>query len=164
MRRAAALLPALAALLYAVPAAAAPPTWQPVAKVGGVFAVGGPRKAGWLVVAGSGPLFLVDPAGAVTPFAQGPGGYADDRGAEAYLAVSPGLHPGGPGCDFQAGDVYVLRLHAPLGITRADVQGPKSAVAPIPGAQSHVGTAYCTTGISSHPMPIYRTAGPGMIN
>jgi hypothetical protein len=161
MRRAAALLPALAALLYAVPAGAAPPTWQPVAKVGGIFDVGGPRKDGSLVVAGSGHLFLVDPEGAVTPFAQGPGGYADDRGAEAYLAVSPGLHPGGPGCDFQAGDVYILRLHAPLGITRVDVQGTKTAFVTIPGIQSLNGIAFDTVGFFGHRLLVTGSAGAG---
>jgi hypothetical protein len=161
MRRVAALLLAIAALLYAVPAEAAPPAWQPVAKVGGIFDVGGPRKDGWLVVAGSGRLFLVDPQGAVTPFAQGPGGYADDPGGEAYLTVSPGLHPGGPGCDFQAGDVYVLRLHAPLGITRVDVQGHKTAFATIPGVQSLNGIAFDTVGFFGHRLLVTGSAGAG---
>src|SRR4029077_11381773 len=126
MRRAAALLLAWTAVLFAVPVGAAGGACQPVASIPGIFDVGGPRADGWLVVAGAGRLYLVDPAGAVTPFAQGPGRYADDKGGEAYFAVSPGLHPGGPGCDFQPGDVYVLRLHAPLGITRVDLQGHKT--------------------------------------
>jgi hypothetical protein len=161
MRRAAALLLVVFGALVAVPVAAAPPTWQPVAKVAGIFDVGGPRKDGWLVVAGSGRLYLVDPQGAVTPFAQGPGGYADDRGAEAYIAVSPGLHPGGPGCDFVAGDVYILRTHAPLGITRVDVQGHKSAFATIPGVQSLNGIAFDTVGFFGHRLLATGSAGAG---
>ena len=31
---------------------------------------------------------MVDPEGSVTPFARGPGGYHEDPGAEAYLAMS----------------------------------------------------------------------------
>jgi hypothetical protein len=161
MRSAAALLLAVFGALLAVPVAAAPPTWQPVAKVAGIFDVGGPRKDGWLVVAGSGRLFLVDPQGAVTPFAQGSGGYADDRGAEAYLAVSPGLHPGGPGCDFQAGEVFILRTHAPLGITRVDVQGHKTAFANIPGVQSLNGIAFDTVGFFGHRLLVTGPAGAG---
>src|SRR5690242_4984999 len=109
-RLAAALL-GCAACLQAVPVAAAAPAWSAQSRIPGIFDVGGPRADGWLVVAGAARLWLVDPQGAVTPFAQGPGGYADDKGGEPYLAVSPGLHPGGPGCDFAAGDVYILRLH-----------------------------------------------------
>ena len=48
----------------------------------------------------------------VARFAQGTGGYSDDRGAEAYLAVSPagGLSVDGAGCRFAPDDVYILRL------------------------------------------------------
>ena len=41
MRRPAAVLMAIAAALNAAPAAAAPPHWQPVAKLGGIFDVAG---------------------------------------------------------------------------------------------------------------------------
>jgi hypothetical protein len=161
MRRAAALLLACIAVLFAVPVGAAGPAWQPVASISGIFDIGGPRADGWLVVAGAGRLYLVDPAGAVTPFAQGPGGYADDKGGEAYFAVSPGLHPGGPGCDFQPGDVYVLRLHAPLGITRIDLQGHKTAFATIPGVQSLGGLAFDTVGFFGHRLLVTGAAAAG---
>src|SRR5438034_7356921 len=83
-------LPAL--VLADVPA----PAWQQWRHVPGVFDVSGPRSDGRLVVATSGRMLLVDPArGAASPFAGGPGGYADDPGTEAYLAVSPGLHVAG---------------------------------------------------------------------
>src|SRR5438045_1556449 len=86
--------------LSGLAAAAAGPAWQDWRHVPGVFDAGGPRSDGRLVVAGSGRLYLVDPAGATTPFATGPRGYSDDAGAEAYLAVSPGLRVAGAGCDF----------------------------------------------------------------
>ena len=149
-RATAALLLACAAFLQAFPVAAAGPAWQAQAKVPGIFDVGGPRPDGWLVVAGAARLWLVDPQGAVTPFAQGPGGYSDDRGGEAYLAVSPGLHPGGPGCDFAPGDVYVLRLHPPLGVTKVDVHGQKSNFANVAGVSSLNGIAFDTVGYFGH--------------
>jgi hypothetical protein len=161
MRRAAALLVAIAAALNAAPAAAAPPHWQPVARIGGIFDVGGPQNDGRLVVAGAGQLYLVDPQGVATPFAQGPGGYADDKGGEAYLTLSHGLHPGGPGCDFQPGDVYILRLHAPLGITKIDVNGQKTAFATIPGVQSLNGIAFDTVGFFGHRLLATGAAGGG---
>jgi hypothetical protein len=160
-RRAAALLLACAALVWATPAAAAAPVWHPVAKVAGVFDVSGPRADGWLVVAGAGRLWLVDPQGAVTPYAQGPGGYADDKGAEAYLALSSGLHAAGAGCEFQPGEVYILRLHAPLGITRVDVQGTKSAFATIPGMQSLNGITFDTVGTFGYRLLATGSAGAG---
>jgi hypothetical protein len=161
MRRAALPLLACVAALVVVPAGAAGAAWQPVASVPGIFDLGGPVTDGRLVVAGAGKLYLVDTSGAVTPFAQGPGGYADDAGGEAYLAVSPGLRAGGPGCDFQPGDVYILRLHAPLGITRVDVLGQKTGFATIPGVQSLTGIAFDGVGFFGHRLLVTGSAGAG---
>jgi len=144
MRLVAAALLSLACLANATPAAAAGHAWTPVAKVPGIFDIGGPRKDGWFVVAGAAKLYLVDPLGAVTPFARGTGGYADDRGAEAYLTVSPGLS--GPGCEFAADDVFILRLHAPLGITRVDKAGHASLFARVAGVTSFNGITFDTVG------------------
>jgi hypothetical protein len=162
MRRSAALAAGAAvclAWLAATPAMAANHAWEPVTKVPGIFDVGGPRTDGWLVVAGSGRLYLVDPLGAVTPFAQGPGGYADDAGAEAYLAVSPGLS--GSGCEFTANDVYVLRVHAPLGVTKVDRLGLASPFATVPGVQSLNGIAFDTVGGFGHRLLVTGPAGGG---
>ena len=157
----AAALLACAAFLQAFPAGAAGLAWTSTAKINGIFDVAGPRPDGWLVVAGSARLWLVDPQGAVTPFAQGPGGYADDRGAEAYIAVSPGLHLGGPGCDFVPGDVYILRLHAPIGITRVDVHGVVSNFATVSGVSTENGIAFDTTGSFGNRLLVTGPAGGG---
>src|SRR6184192_2745500 len=122
-------------LAHAITASAAvPPVWQPVTKIAGVVDVGGPRADGWLVVMGTGKLWLIDPLGAATPY---PGAaYSDDRTAETYLTVVPQLPAAAAtstaGCSFQSGDVYVLRLHAPLGLNHVDAQGNKTAFATIP--------------------------------
>ena len=71
--------------------AAADPSWEQWQTVAGVFDFGGPRSDGSLLVAGSPNLYLADPAGNLAPFASGPGGYHPAPGAEAYVAVSPGL-------------------------------------------------------------------------
>lgn len=135
-------------LAHAVAAsAAAPPVWQPVAKIAGVVDVGGPRADGWLVVMGTGKLWLVDPLGAATPY---PGAYGDDKTAEAYLTVVPKLPPAAltstAGCSFQIGDAYALRQHAPLGLNRVDASGQKSAFATIPNVSALSGITFDTGG------------------
>jgi hypothetical protein len=120
--------------------------WRPLATIPGVFDIGGPRTDGALVVAGAGRLYLLNPDGRTVPFAAGPGGYADDAGTEAYMAVSPGLHDRRAGCDFLPNDVFVLRLHQPVGITRVTQAGLASPFATLSGVQSLNGIAFDTTG------------------
>ncbi len=149
MSKLALALAAVFALVFAVQASAAGPTWQPLAHVAGVFDVGGPRSDGKLMVAGAAKLWLMDLNGGLTPFEQGAGGYADDRGAEPYLAVSPGLSVEGAGCSFAPDDVFILRLHKPIGITRVDASGKKSDFTDIALA-SLSGIAFDTTGGFKH--------------
>jgi hypothetical protein len=141
------LLISLALILAgAAPVAAAGPTWQHWRTIPGVFDIAGPRDDGKLVVAGSGLLYLVDPAGNVSPFARGPHGYADDAGAEAYLSMSSGREVVSADCEFARDDLFVLRLHAPLGITRIDRLGRASAFANVTDVDSLNGIAFDTTG------------------
>jgi hypothetical protein len=135
-----------AAPFAAMPMGATGPTWEHWKTVPGIFDVAGPRTDGILVVAGNAQLFLVDAAGDVSPFARGPQGYADDAGAEAYLTVSPGHAVSGAGCSFAQDDVFVLRLHAPLGITRIDSAGHASPFATVTGVDALNGIAFDTTG------------------
>src|SRR5216683_28593 len=121
-------------------------TWEQWKSIPGVFDVGGPRN-GFLVVAGSAALYLVHPEGEVATFARGSGGYHDDAGTEAYLAVSPGGHVSASDCDFVRDETFILRLHAPLGVTRVDVAGVNSgAFATVTGVSSLNGIAFDTTG------------------
>jgi hypothetical protein len=133
--------------LLPVSAGAADPSWQPWVTVPGVFDLGGPRSDGTILAAGSGGLFTLNQAGAVAPFASG---YRGDDGAEAYLAVSPGLHVASTGCDFARDDTYILRLHQPTGITRVDATGAQIgslANANVPGMN---GIAFDTIGSFDH--------------
>ncbi len=150
LRAAAAVLACLAsAQVMAVSAANPQPAWQSVAKIAGIFDLAGPRADGWIVAAGAGKLYLLDPLGAVTPFAQGADGYADDKGGEAYLTIVPKLPAGGTsiaGCTWQQGDAYILRLHAPLGLTKVDIHGVKSTFASIPNVTSLSGITFDSVG------------------
>ena len=143
---------AVLALLLAglAPADVEGPVWESWRQIAGVFDVVGPRSDGRLLVAGSGRLFLVDSAGTVLPFANGPEGYADDAGAEAYLAVSPGLHVTGSGCDFGPDEAFVLRLHQPYGVTRVSTSGIAQPFAAVAGIESLNGIAFDTTGKFDH--------------
>lgn len=123
----------------------AAPAWEQWQSVAGVFDLGGPRSDGSLLVAGSAALYTLSPDGTLTPFARGPGGYSDDPGAEAYLAVSPGLS-GGAGCAFARDDTFILRLHGQLGVTRVDAAGSQTAPFANVAALSLNAIAFDTTG------------------
>ena len=101
-------------------AVSAAPAWEQWQSVAGVFDLAGPRSDRSLLVAGSGAVYTLAPGGTLTPFATA---YHDDPGAEAYLAVSPGLNVGEAGCKFAKDDSFILRLHAPIGVTRVDATG-----------------------------------------
>jgi hypothetical protein len=127
------------------------PAWQGWQTVAGVFDLGGPRSDGSLVVAGSASLYLVDTAGNVSPFARGVGGYHEDPGSEAYLAVSPGAHVSAAGCEFARDDTFLLRLHVPFGIERVDASGQNTgSFANVTGVTSLNGIAFDTTGAFDH--------------
>lgn len=139
------------ALTPAVAGAGADPAWQSWQTVPGVFDTGGPRSDGSLVVAGSANLYLADPTGTLSPFARGAGGYHEDPGAEAYLAVSPGAHVSAAGCDFIRDDTFLLRLHVPIGIERVDAPGQNTgSFANVTGVTSLNGIAFDTTGGFDH--------------
>src|SRR5258708_39158460 len=89
------------ALLALVPVsgAAAGPVWQGWQPVPGGFDLGGPRANGSLLVAGSAALYTLTQAGDLEPFARRPGGYHDEPGAGAHLAVSPRQHGAAAGRD-----------------------------------------------------------------
>jgi hypothetical protein len=128
----------------------AAPAWQQWQHVPAVFDLGGPRLDGSLVVAGSGALFTLTPAGVLAPLARGPGGYRDDPNTEAYLVSSPGLHVAAAGCDFVRDDMFLLRLHTPVGLTRVDRTGEDSGSFANIAATSLSGIAFDTAGAFDH--------------
>ncbi len=140
--------------------AAADPAWEQWQTVSGVFDLGGPRSDGSLVVAGSANLYLTDAAGNVTPFARGPGGYHEDPGAEAYFAVAPGAPKTAAGCSFTKDEIFLLRLHVPLGIERVDASGENTgSFANVTGVTSLNGIAFDTTGYFDHRLLVSGPSG-----
>jgi len=145
------LAAAAAALIALWPSAMlAAPEWEQWQAVPAVFDLAGPRVDGSLVVAGSAALYTLTPAGDVAPFARGPGGYRDDPNTEAYLESSPGLHVAAAGCDFARDDLYLLRLHTPVGLTRVDGTGQETGSFANIDAPSLNGIAFDTAGAFDH--------------
>lgn len=160
MRRLLAVLVVAHVALLPAPASAAGVSWEQWKSVSGVFDVDGPRSDGSLIVAGSAALYLVDPAGTVNPFARGPGGYHEDPGAEAYLAMSTGGHVGAAGCDFAPDETYLLRLHTPIGVNRVNAAGDESGpFVNITGVTSLNGIAFDNAGAFDHRLLVSGPSG-----
>lgn len=139
---------------------AADVSWEEWRAFAGVFDVDGPRSDGSLIVAGSAALYLVDPAGTAIPFARGPGGYHEDPGAEAYLALSRGGHVAAANCDFAPDETYLLRLHVPIGINRVNAAGDESGpFLNLTGVDSLNGIAFDTTGAFDHRLLVSGPSG-----
>ena len=90
--------------------------WTEFARVRRPLDLAGPRGDGFLVLAANARLSLLTPAGGVTPFASGPGGYRSPGGEEPYIGLSPG------GC-YRKGVVYALRLTAGRGVVAISASG-----------------------------------------
>ena len=95
---------AIAVALVPTAATAADATWEAWLPIPGVVDLDGPRSDGTFLVAGSAALYLVDGAGDAQPFARGPGGYHEDAGKQAYIALSLGGHVAASSCDFVRDD------------------------------------------------------------
>ena len=160
MRRLLAVLVAAHVAVLPAPAYAVGASWEQWKPISGVFDVDGPRSDGTLIVAGSAALYLADPAGTVNPFARGPGGYHEDPGAEAYLAMSTAAHVAATGCDFAPDETYLLRLHVPIGVNRVNAAGDESGpFVNVTGASSLNGIAFDTTGAFDHRLLVSGPAG-----
>ena len=161
---AAGALAALAANLAVAGAGAAPPTtWQAWQHLPGVFDLAGPRPDGTVVAAAAGRLHQIAPDGRISPFADGPQGYRGTDGAEAYIALSPGL--AGSGCRFASGDLYVLDLGSVPGVIRVSPDGHAAAYASVPAAKTLSGIVFDTGGRFGHRLLVAGPAsnGDGMV-
>ena len=103
-----------------------------------------------VLIAGSAALYTLTPAGDLTPFARGPGGYREDPSAEAYFALSPGQKVASAGCTFGRDDIFILRLHTPIGITRVDKSGEATGSFTNLALPSLNGVAFDTVGSFDH--------------
>lgn len=125
--------------------------WERGKTVAGVFDIDGPRTDGSMIVAGGAALYLMQRDGTIVPFARGPGGYHEDKGAEAYLASSTGGTVSAAGCNWVRDETFVLRLHVPIGVERVSALGDETgSFANLAGVTALNGIAFDTTGDFDH--------------
>src|SRR5438045_5247138 len=140
--------------------AAAGLAWELWVPVPGALDVDGPRSDGKCVVMGSGALWLLDRSGEKSEFARGPGGYHEDAGREAYLALSPAMHVDSGGCDWAPDETYILREHTPFGVNRVSADGTESgSFANTPGVQLLTAITFDGTGSFMNRMLVLGIAG-----
>jgi hypothetical protein len=142
---------------------AADATWEQWLPLPGATDVDGPRTDGKFVAAGSAALYLLDPTeGSLADFARGPGGYHEDPGKEAYIAVTPGAHVNAADCDFAPDETYILRLHGPFGVNRVNAAGDESGpFTNVKGVSSLTGITFDTNGAFDHRLLVMGVAANG---
>ena len=134
--------------------------WEFWVPVPGAVDIDGPRSDGKFIVVGRAQLFLLDPSGELTPFANGPGGYHEDAGSETYLALSSGLHVDDANCDWAPDETYILRMHAPFGVNRVNADGTESgSFANTPGVRILTAITFDTGGAFGNRMLVLGIAG-----
>jgi hypothetical protein len=144
------------------PVAASAVVWEEWVRLVGAVDVAGVRTDGRMVVVAAGKLYLVSMDGAVTPFAQGEGGYSGSADVEPYAVVVPDLPgqpgqpgqvgqlgqpglPGQTGCVFQRDDVFILDF-GPPGLLRVDPAGRVTRFATFANVDWLYGIALDTVG------------------
>jgi hypothetical protein len=123
--------------------------WAPFLHLPGVVDLSGPRRDGSLTVTAGGHLFLLQPSGTLRSFARGPGGYATDPGAEAYLTLARGRRVPGAHCSFRRDDIYALEV-APPGVVMVDASGQARSFAVLPAGTSPNGITFDEVGRFGH--------------
>jgi hypothetical protein len=116
----------------------------------------GPRRDGSLTVTAGGQLFLLQSSGVLRSFAQGPGGYATDPGAEAYLALARRRRVPGAHCAFRRDDVYALSVNPP-GVVVVDASGQARSFAALAAGTFPNGITFDDVGRFGHRLLV--TAG-----
>ncbi len=137
MRRRA--LPAVALVLLASCGGSAAPgagagqaRWKHFKSLPNAIDVAGPRRDGRLVAVTRTRLFLLDPAGALSPFARGSHGFKGGSGGEPYIALASERPLKSAGCTFHRDDVVVLQPGKSPTVVRVTAAGRASTFADLP--------------------------------
>lgn len=150
-------VPALAIVLLAScggssvePSAGRPAQWKHFKSLPDAIDVAGPRHDGRLVAVTRTRLFLLDPAGALSPFARGAHGFMGKSGGEPYLALAPQRRLKSAGCSFHRDDVFVLQPGASPKVARVTAAGRASTFAKLPKGGFLNGIAFDGVGRFGH--------------
>jgi hypothetical protein len=131
-------------------AAAPPGHWARYRHVPGVVDLAGPRGDGSFTVAAAGRLFILNASGALTPFAQGPGGYATVTGGEPYITLAGRGRVAGTRCSFPHGMIFALQPGSRPGIAGISAAGLARRFAALPGTEAPTGITFDSVGDFGH--------------
>jgi hypothetical protein len=122
--------------------------WRPLVHAPGIVDVVGPRSDGRLVVSTRNGLFLLQPGGALEPFATGAGGYAPPKAGEPYVALAFDRRLPASNCAFVRDDVFVLDTtsSSSAGVVRVRADGQAQRLLDLPKGAFPSGIAFDHTG------------------
>jgi hypothetical protein len=115
-----------------------------------VVDLAGPRGDGSFIVAAAGRLFTLSRAGALQPFARGPGGYFTPIGPEPYITLAGDEPVAGAGCSFSRGMIFALQPRGHPGIIGIGADGRARRFASLPATASPTGITFDSTGRFGH--------------
>jgi hypothetical protein len=115
-----------------------------------VVDLAGRPGGGSFVVAAAGRLLILSPAGALRPFARGPGGYSTAMGPEPYITVAGPGRVAGTRCSFRSGMVFALQPGSRPGIIAIGRDGRARRFASLPVTLAPDGIAFDSTGHFGH--------------
>jgi hypothetical protein len=115
-----------------------------------VVDLAGPRGDGSFTVAAAGRLFTLSPAGALRPFARGPGGYSTAIGPEPYITLAGDQPAAGAGCSFGRGMIFAIQPGAHPGVIGIGADGRARRFVSLPAGAAPNGITFDTTGRFGH--------------
>ena len=123
----------------------------------GVVDLAGPRGDGSFIVAAAGRLFTLSRAGALQPFARGPGGYSTPIGPEPYITPAGDEPVAGTRCSFSRGMIFALQPGAHPAVIGIGADGRARRFVSLPAGAAPNGITFDSTGRFGHRLLV--TAG-----
>ena len=110
----------------------------------------GPGGDGSFTVAAAGRLFILSRAGALRPFARGPGGYSTALGPEPYITMAGNDRVAGTRCLFRSSMIFALQPGGRPGIILIGADGQARRFASLPATLTPTGITFDATGHFGH--------------
>ena len=136
---------------------APPERWAKFRHLAGVVDLAGPRGDGSFIVAAAGRLFTLSRAGALQPFARGPGGYSTPIGPEPYITPAGDEPVAGTRCSFSRGMIFALQPGAHPAVIGIGADGRARRFVSLPAGAAPNGITFDSTGRFGHRLLV--TAG-----
>jgi len=115
-----------------------------------VVDLAGPRGDGSFIVAAAGRLFILSRAGALQPFARGPGGYSTPIGPEPYITLAGDEPVAGTRCSFSRGMIFALQPGAHPAVIGIGADGRARRFVSLPAGAAPNGITFDATGRFGH--------------